>query len=123
MLRRSITIGLLLTLFLVSLGEMPELVARSTSSGALRLRPVPRFCSAGHASLTREQKSVRTATHAGTTPLWGFLFSNSRPILEWGDMADIPGAFQPPYGWGHKMLWYRQTISYASTNQSARLQA
>lgn len=37
--------------------------------------------------------------------LIGSLFTGSLPTLQWGATADVPGVFQPAYGWGHKMLW------------------
>jgi len=77
--------------FVVSMVAWPGLLASSSAGAMPHLGPLPRHCP--------------SSAVAGSIPLEGFLFSALHPVLRWGTMADVAGIYQPPYGWGHKVLW------------------
>ena len=95
----------------------------------LGLGPVPRNCPG--AARTVVLKGVFgtgvNSTGAGAFPVWGS-FGGPRATLAFGAQADVPGVFQAPYGWGHKLLWAldprfkgRVTLQGGSLHGHARL--
>lgn len=71
----------------------PAFAARSRASTAPRLGAAPPICPPGRVN------------NRGPLPLMGSLFTGSVANLHWGAMADVSGAFEPAYGWQHKILW------------------
>ncbi len=105
MLRNFVAIGLLVAVALVPTGGLLMLAVRSLANTAPTLGPAPRTCPTSSAPALVTRASYGAVRSAGSVPVWGFLINGSHPTLHWGVMADVPGAFEPSYGWGHKMLW------------------